>query len=633
MRFSKKSLLACSALVLCAGAANAQSVDYNMLQQTFGEPVTMSATGKPQRASDVPADMIIITQDQIRRSGATKLMDVMKFVPGLDVRTYGDNDAEVNVQGYIQPANPHKLLQLDGRLVYLDHHGYVDWNTLPVQLTDIQQIEVVKGPGSSLFGFNAYSGVINIITRNPQHVNEAILQATYGSYGTQNYSGVVSYNPLDDLAIKATGGYSTQSPYNVDLTVPGSVPADRPKSIDASLQVRWQAMDKLQVIGEGTWAKSHQYELSAIGGFTNMSYNTYYYKTGVLADTDYGLFDVSAYRNHMRHVIELWGMHAIWFNDVTVVSASDLFKIGNDVTVRVAGEYRDNMSTTTGTGTTTKVAERVYAVSGMVDWAITPELSFTNSGRIDWLQPRFYGTAATNNGRTIDNYSFNSGLVWKATDQDTIRFLAGRSIQAPSLLLFWNNPQIDPSALTSLELTYDRAVSEIFTNFHMAVYRHWYNRMLEDAAVNVGNSSSWGFEATFNGQTEDRWRWNGSLNARSTKDALTFVPGFFNGYAIDFEATNPKYIATLGVGKTIGDFEIDFAGKWTSKAKDWYPTLFSTSFVDVPAHFTMNVRVGWKISDNFTLAVTAEQFNQETVYEGSYYPDKRRILVTLTASL
>ncbi len=82
MNVSLKSLFACgtSALCLAFGAA-AQSVDYSSLQQTFGEPVTTSATGKPQRASEVPADMVIVTQDQIRRSGANAIL-VMDGVSG-----------------------------------------------------------------------------------------------------------------------------------------------------------------------------------------------------------------------------------------------------------------------------------------------------------------------------------------------------------------------------------------------------------------------------------------------------------------------------------------------------------------------------------------------------------------------
>src|SRR5471032_1700683 len=69
--------------------ANAQSMDYGSLEKLFGEAVTTSATGSPQRASDVPANMEIITADDIRRSGADNIPDILQFVAGVDVRRYG----------------------------------------------------------------------------------------------------------------------------------------------------------------------------------------------------------------------------------------------------------------------------------------------------------------------------------------------------------------------------------------------------------------------------------------------------------------------------------------------------------------------------------------------------------------
>ena len=77
-------------MTVCATLpAAAQNLDYSTLEQVFHEPVTISATGKPQRASDAPANMVIITQDDIRRSGAMTIPDVLQFIPGVDVRHYG----------------------------------------------------------------------------------------------------------------------------------------------------------------------------------------------------------------------------------------------------------------------------------------------------------------------------------------------------------------------------------------------------------------------------------------------------------------------------------------------------------------------------------------------------------------
>jgi iron complex outermembrane receptor protein len=164
----------------------AQSLDTGALEQVFGEPVTSSATGRPQLVSEAPADMEIITQDDIRRSGATSIPDILQFLPGLDVRRYGMGDVDVGIRGYNQPYNPRLLVLVNGREVYEQAYGHVPWEEIPVQLSEIRQIEVIKGPNSALYGFNAVSGVINIITYDPlvDSINTATL-----STGTQDYQG------------------------------------------------------------------------------------------------------------------------------------------------------------------------------------------------------------------------------------------------------------------------------------------------------------------------------------------------------------------------------------------------------------------------------------------------------------
>ncbi|MEJ0048107.1 MAG: TonB-dependent receptor plug domain-containing protein [Rhodospirillales bacterium] len=159
-------------------------MDYGTLEQMFGEAITTSVTGKPQRASDVPGDLVIITQDDIRRSGATDIPGILQFVTGIDVRQYTFGDTQVGIRGYDSPFNPRLLVLVDGRQVYLDNFGYVAWNDIPVQLSEIRQIEVVKGPASALFGFNAASGVINIVTYDP--LLDKVTTATVRG-GTQGY--------------------------------------------------------------------------------------------------------------------------------------------------------------------------------------------------------------------------------------------------------------------------------------------------------------------------------------------------------------------------------------------------------------------------------------------------------------
>ena len=133
----------------------------------FGEPVTTSVTGSPQRATEVPASMTIVTADDISRSGARDLPGILRHVGGIDVLQWANDHADIAIRGYNQASSPRRLVLIDGRQVYTDYYGYTPWSTLPVVLADIRQIEIVRGPNTALFGFNAVGGVINIITYNP----------------------------------------------------------------------------------------------------------------------------------------------------------------------------------------------------------------------------------------------------------------------------------------------------------------------------------------------------------------------------------------------------------------------------------------------------------------------------------
>ncbi len=88
------------AITAIARNASAQSVDYGALEELYGEAVTTSVTGKPQKASEAPANLTIITQDDIRRSGTNNIPDILQFVAGIDIRRYGAADADVAIRGY-----------------------------------------------------------------------------------------------------------------------------------------------------------------------------------------------------------------------------------------------------------------------------------------------------------------------------------------------------------------------------------------------------------------------------------------------------------------------------------------------------------------------------------------------------
>jgi len=155
-----------------------------------------SVSKKEQKMSKVAAAIFVITQEDIHRSGATNIPDLLRMVPGLDVGQIDANIWAISARGFnLQFAN--KLLVLiDGRAVYTPLFGGVFWDTQDVPLEDIDRIEVVRGPGGTVWGSNAVNGVINVITKKAADTLGTLVTAGGGwqeqGFGTLQYGGKIN---------------------------------------------------------------------------------------------------------------------------------------------------------------------------------------------------------------------------------------------------------------------------------------------------------------------------------------------------------------------------------------------------------------------------------------------------------
>ncbi len=161
------SIFAALILTSAAGAQNRTSSDANELLMLAGQQTVVTASKKAQRVSDAPSAVTVITEEEIRASGATTLMDVLRYAPGVDVSESNRSRADVSVRGFNTQFISKLLVMVDGRSIYSEFVGGVYWNTIPLLLSRIKRIEIVRGPGSALYGANAFNGVINIITKSP----------------------------------------------------------------------------------------------------------------------------------------------------------------------------------------------------------------------------------------------------------------------------------------------------------------------------------------------------------------------------------------------------------------------------------------------------------------------------------
>ncbi len=147
-------------------------------------PVVITASRKEQPITQAPATISVITAEDIKYSGATNIPDVLRIVAGIDVMTITARDQQVGAWGFITPINNKLLVLVDGRTMYTDLYGMVLWEVFPVGLEEIDRIEAVKSPASSIYGANAFSGVINIITKTPEQLEGTTLHFTGGERNT-----------------------------------------------------------------------------------------------------------------------------------------------------------------------------------------------------------------------------------------------------------------------------------------------------------------------------------------------------------------------------------------------------------------------------------------------------------------
>ncbi|KFE64315.1 TonB-dependent receptor [Hyalangium minutum] len=190
-----------------AGAADVGAVPY--------EERVVTASRRAQSSLEAPNATTVITAEDIRLSGATSLVELLRRVPGADVMELGVGSANLSLRGFNQRIANKVLVLVDGRSEYQDFLGLTLWSSLPIELEEIDRIEVIRGPGSALYGANAMLGVVNIITRAPGYGQRQI-HALVGGGNTVSGS-FVSYGAASALRYRLSVGYGQMDKWSQDF--------------------------------------------------------------------------------------------------------------------------------------------------------------------------------------------------------------------------------------------------------------------------------------------------------------------------------------------------------------------------------------------------------------------------------
>jgi iron complex outermembrane receptor protein len=417
---------------LTASAANAQSAQKDLSQMTVEDLMNLQVTSTSKKEEPVQraaAAIYVITQEDIRRSGATNIPDLLRMVPGLDVAQASGTTWAISSRGFNgQDANK-LLVMVDGRTVYSPLVSGVFWEDLDVVLEDIERIEVIRGPGAALWGTNAVNGVINIITKQAKdtrgglvsvgggNLNEGSGLVQYGGkVGSEGYYRVFAKG-FQDSAMDLPNGQSAQDPlamshggFRVDLNL------SKHDSLSVQGDIHYGGADNLGqiitslnplVMMSGQIHRDLK-EQDAMVKWTH----TFSPRAG---------FSVQIYYDHSLQSAYFLGGNVDTFD----VEIEDHFGWGRrqDITwgVGLRNNGIDTKGTLIGSFTPANSTENIWSAFGQDEIALVPSrLQMTLGLRVG--EDAFTGLAIQPDAR----------LLWTPSQKDSVWIAASRAIHSPS---------------------------------------------------------------------------------------------------------------------------------------------------------------------------------------------------------
>lgn len=681
----RASLLIAAALgtVLPATGAHAQIVDYATLGEVFGEPVTTSVTGKPQRVSEVPASITIITAEQIARSPARSVPDLLRAYAGVDVNRWTAGQSDVAVRGGVQTYNPRLLVLVDGRQVYLDHYGMTNWNLLGVQMEEIQQIELVRGPASALFGFNAASGVVNIVTKGAGA--SPTLQAT-AEAGTHGYSriGAVLTMPLaSGIGLKISGGSQREDERSIPsaLYQPPVTDDVRAAQLNARLSIKAGGATTVEL--NGGVNDNRQLEFLPSQLLTEQRFRNQ--TIGIVAnhDTNWGSVTGRAYSNWLQAdygittaaedpYSAIAGIRVR--NRIFVGMASTLVRLGNRDTLRFSAEYRNNQMTGERLFSR-RIGYEVFSASGMLDIAPTEHIAIIGAARLDHLILGQDGQPAapqidpiSSYHRTITPVSFNAAVTVQVSEAGSIRVNGGRGLQLPSLVnfglhvevpaptvpipvYFTGDPRLDPVTVWSGEASYSHRFHSSLRLDATLFYTRTKNVIASPGSsvnvtfaltpdpvavtrfANVGRFDSYGIELGASASITSRLNWSAKYslmrvdeNFPANRDA--------NYYAVFPRTTTPRHRANLNLDYVLGGWAASATAHLSTVTHQasFLPTTDLT-LIRVPTSVGIDARISRAVTPRLSLYGACENLGNGRGVYGSPIPADRRIRLGVSGKL
>ena len=633
------------------GAEEKESGVYNL------DVIVVTATKTERSIESLPASVSVITKEDIQKSAAYRVDDLLRELAGVSVRSYqgilsSSTTNDLSMRGLT--GEDHVLVLKDGISINDPYGGAVEWNE--VDINDIERIEVVRGSGSALYGSNAMGGVINIITKKPEKEMKSVAEVSYGSMNTRVTS-------LSNSATFGKFGYQISGSY-LDSDGYCDVVKKKRKSYHTDKAVeRYTVNGKLRYEidpSSSLTLASAVYDQESTGGYDiddyevvdeKGRYSLHYQKKG----TSWNL-KAEAYKNDddSHYTSPYYDSSAKTYNAIKYISYNEQDTLGG--TIQLSMDLTDKNTLTLGTdykhGKIDRhddylVSDRDIKVKGTQAYtalfvqdeiSIGENLSIVLGGRYDWWKSYDgYGydddaTPLESNYPEKSDQSFNPkiGVNYRLFKHTTLKGSVGTAFKAPTLSdlyrtyvgpssTYRGNPDLDPEKVVSYEAGIDQYIGDkllltatFYENraedFVYNVYMETINNQKYYDKINVGEVRTRGVEIGADLTLDQEWSFFANATINSSK-----VTEFESDPELEdkYLAHSPKETYVFGINYNNPHIiTAKFTGRYVGKR---YNDDKNTTELD--PYFTTDLKLSRQVWKNVSASLSITNINDVKIEE------------------
>jgi len=571
--------------------------------------VTVTSAGqKEQKLSDVAAALTVITSDDIERSGATNIPDLLRYVPGVEVAQVNNSAVSVGIRGFDGVFDTKLLVLVDGRSIYNPLFGGVDWQFQRMMMENIDRVEVIRGPGATVWGANAVDGVINIITKDSADTQGGLVSTVYGTKEGETGSFRYGLTPTQGLTLRLYSQYeniAASSPlpgnqeFDPDRTVMGGFRADYRPDSDDHFRLSSDALTS----HDGDAQFQQGFLLPPVFDQTGDDENVNFVWEHNF-ESDNQLTVQSYYDRFARNTDpgDLFVSAKIQTADIQVHHSLPLHLLPIKQELTYGIEYREVSSELN--------PSRIIGWSqpGRDDQTFSA-FAQTDLHLIDDVLTLTLGSKLDHNDYTGFEVQPSARLLWKINSTNSVWASASRAVREPAIVNFDatgdinGSPNLKSEVLKAYEFGYRVQPMEELS-FDISCFYNDYDNLIEEFVPpgsffatyeQFQKAQTYGVEPSFTSQVQPWWKLTGSYSFLNSHADNSGVPVGFTTLTPPGEANGPTDQFSLRSSFDLPNhISIDVGGRFVDKV------------AGANGYFVADVRVGWKPTPNWELSVVGQ---------------------------